>query len=464
MKKRTINSKIQKPFLIIMIVIPLVTLLVFNFSMRLYVNKRAAEELKNAIRATQTIAGTVLTDAAADDAAGLAKVVGRLRTAVRLSSYSVDTEILLFNRNDKLLYPLSLSEHGISAALFEKIENRILFLDNSKTVILSAEGKKYVVSGYQVGEQVRSFRLVFVVSMSGADSMIRMMNIILIAVMLAGIAVGIFMARHVASRIAAPVTGLCSMAEQIGKGGSMPEPIQTEISELAELSAGIQDMAGRLDAYDRSRKDFLQNASHELRTPLMSIQGYAEGIASGVVPDVAQAARIIGEESIRLNALVEELLTLSRIENQTYSRQMQTLNAGDLLQDYIQRLGGYANKMGKELLVLPHEKTTLTADESLFARIVMNVASNGLRYAKKTVKISLYTHQEWAVIRIADDGPGIDPTDLPRLFERFYKGKGGNFGLGLSIAQSAAEWMGGSIRAFNAPEGAVFEIWLRSAT
>jgi signal transduction histidine kinase len=220
-------------------------------------------------------------------------------------------------------------------------------------------------------------------------------------------------------------------------------------------------MSAQLENSDKTQKTFLQNASHELKTPLMSIGGYAEGIAQGVLPDTKSAAQIIGAESSRLATLVDELLTLSRIENRTYSKELVRVNLSDILKEYVQRLGGLAAKQRRRLtLNLPDTAVFVAADDTLLSQSVMNVVSNCLRYAKATVGIELVCQKKSAVIRITDDGDGIAQADLPHIFERFYKGKQGSFGLGLAIAKSAVFSMGGDIRAYNSDAGAVFEIAL----
>jgi len=88
-----------------------------------------------------------------------------------------------------------------------------------------------------------------------------------------------------------------------------------------------------------------------------------------------------------------------------------------------------------------------------------NILSNAIKYAHAKGMIDVSVRNRQAVIRISDDGDGISPSDLPHIFERFYKGKNGNFGLGLAIVKSSIEYMGGKITASNS-NGAVFEITL----
>lgn len=90
----------------------------------------------------------------------------------------------------------------------------------------------------------------------------------------------------------------------------------------------------------------------------------------------------------------------------------------------------------------------------------MNITFNCLRYAKTAANITLMEFNENAGIRVSDNGDGIPFSDLPHIFERFYKGRGGNFGLGLAIAKSSVEFMSGTVQAYNCEEGAVFEITL----
>lgn len=95
-------------------------------------------------------------------------------------------------------------------------------------------------------------------------------------------------------------------------------------------------------------------------------------------------------------------------------------------------------------------------------KVLENLLTNAIRYAKTTVTISLVAHEDQTIIAVSDDGDGIDEKDLPHLFERCYKGRGGNFGIGLAIAHSAAKKMGGHLEATNQPEGgAVFRLFLK---
>jgi two-component system, OmpR family, sensor histidine kinase CssS len=136
------------------------------------------------------------------------------------------------------------------------------------------------------------------------------------------------------------------------------------------------------------------------------------------------------------------------------------INLSDILKEFVQNITGYALKENKSLeLEIKDSNLTVYASDSLLSATVINIISNCIKYARSTIGVSLFKKGEFAVIRINDDGEGFSQNDLAHIFDRFYKGKNGNFGLGLSIAKSAVDLMGGSIKAYN-QNGAVFEIEL----
>ena len=137
------------------------------------------------------------------------------------------------------------------------------------------------------------------------------------------------------------------------------------------------------------------------------------------------------------------------------------INLCNILKEYHQSLEGIALKEQKKIeLILPEISVFVMADDNLLSQAIINIASNCIRYAKETVQIQLSQQNDLITIKILDDGNGISEEDIPHIFERFYKGEKGNLGLGLAIAKSAIEFLGGKIVAYNAESGAVFNIEL----
>lgn len=462
MKMKTIKKKILTPFLILIVIIPLATLLVFNAAIRIYTDIRAKSDLKNTVKTMETMIKKEIAENAADiyDQSS-AKSYFNISNALKASKLAVNTEIIYFNKNGQLLHPKNTANTFLNNELIDKISGMMKNAKINKFYSFSIGFKRYIAVEYKLvkSTQMRSPYIVFVSSLNEADGFIRIVNLILLCITFLGIIIGIFIANIISNNISYPVNKLVSVTNNIGKGEIELNQQYTDITEINELSGSINDMAVRLSSYDKAQKTFLQNASHELRTPLMSIQGYAEGIESGVLDDTKKAASIINSESKRLNALVDELLTLSRIENQTIKVEIEKTNLCDILKEYVQRIEGFALKEQKEIrLNLCNSPIYAMVDDMLFFQVIMNVASNCIKHGKSMVAISLSIDNDVAVISVKDDGNGINENDLPHIFERFYKGKGGNFGLGLAIAKSAIECMNGSIKAQNTNSGAEFII------
>lgn len=464
---KTIKSKILSPFLILIVLLPIITLLIFNICINIYVRNIAKEELENTAQTmNELIKKELITDALDTDTQQLDNVILKLNGALKASKLALNTELLLFDRNGNLIYPRkNMDSSSLSNEAIQIIYDNVLENKKGDVKALRVAGNKYLMLSENIAKQPikREVKLVFLTSLSSANGLITTLNTILFVIMLFFIGIGIVVANIISNTISKPVVTLSKITEKIGEGDFDTLKNKTQISELNKLENSISLMSQKLYAYDMAQKAFLQNASHELRTPLMSIQGYSEGIEKGILTDTKKAASIINNESKRLNVLVDQLLILSRIENQTYAKTLEKINLCNVLKEYHQSLEGIAIKEQKKIeLILPEISVFVLADDNLLSQAIINIASNCIRYAKETVQIHLSQQSGKITIKISDDGNGISENDLPHIFERFYKGENGNLGLGLAIAKSAIEFLGGKIVAYNGVSGAVFNIELRA--
>ena len=282
-------------------------------------------------------------------------------------------------------------------------------------------------------------------------------GILLIILMISAILVGIF-SSVAAKTISAPFSSLNLHLNAIAER-NFKEKIQLPVDdELQEFVNNINTLSEKLEIYDKAQKTFLQNASHEFRTPLMSIQSYAEGIKYDVVEKNAGADVII-DESKRMTSLVEDLLYLSRLDAIEESYIFQENDGNGLVHECIDRLSVIALKNNIEIhfesgnLVCP-----LKCDEEKLSRAIYNILGNSIQYAKSKITIKSTCSENKFTLVISDDGPGIEEEDLKNIFDRFYKGKKGNFGLGLAISKNIVEKHGGTIVALNGTSGAEFII------
>ena len=453
MKK--LQKEIRRPFLWLLIGILIACMLLFNVAMRLYQNQVARKDLNEA---ADTLA-TLLRENAPEGGVTSENadwVLSFLSAELTKSGFMSSIQLLMFNEEGALIYPAALSGRLGTDVLSKRLD----LMGDSRTHSVVLRGERYFARRLLATENREDILLI--TRAGGTNAYIRTVNLYFLIILAAGITVSILASGAIASRIAKPVTSLCARARAIGRGEfhTAKTAQKSDIGELFSLQESIEQMGAQLAAYDSAQRTFLQNASHELKTPLMSIQGYAEGILNGVMPDSKKAAGVIMQESLRLNALVEELLALSRIEANG-AKELTTLPLNEALKEYAQRLSMAAARENRKLtLLLPDAQLAILGDDALLSQAVNNIVLNCLRYAKTEVKLELFERERQAVVKISDDGLGIAPEDLPRLFERFYKGKGGKFGLGLAIAQSAVVAMGGRIAAYNHETGAAFELLL----
>lgn len=263
---------------------------------------------------------------------------------------------------------------------------------------------------------------------------------------------------------------LSKFAKRIAKGDLRPVRGHIVSKELSELGDVMNQMAYKLGESDIEQKTFFQNASHELRTPLMSIQGYAEGLKYGVFEseeDRDNAINVIIDETGRLSGLVENLLSISKMDmsrSGNFEVKKQNIDISKLYETIIDRVRGNFIHNDKSIINDFNAKNVYVyGNENDLLRCIENIFSNCLRYCKTAVTFKCSTDKSGknVIFEISDDGPGIAPEVQEHLFERFSKGADGKHGIGLALALSIAEEHEGTVNAYNKEDGgACFEVIL----
>jgi len=283
--------------------------------------------------------------------------------------------------------------------------------------------------------------------------------VVLVAIMFA---VTVIVTYFLAKSITRPIEQLGKFALRIGDGNFMPNDFMFREKELEDLNIALNKSAKQLSIYDNEQKTFFQNASHELRTPLMSIKCYAEGISFGIIEPV-KASETILHETDKLSDLVTDLLYISKIDNITTVYKTIEVDLPALIKDCAARQEAMAEKNNVHFSFdFDVEPILYKCVSELISRAIVNLISNAIRYAASEIVLSCHKTASGIEIRVTDDGPGIEPELMPHVFERFYKGKNGNHGIGLAIVKSIVEQQGGHIIAENIGEngGAMFTITL----
>ena len=372
-------------------------------------------------------------------------------------SYSVSA----YNHSDSLLNAI-ISKNGIS--LDPKVKT---VKYNNSTYYYRFIGIDYSSYKDQPSEEYDNYYLLIFINSNSYYSYTRAINNQLIKASIISIIASAFISIIASMPLFASSRRLTKFAGRIGKGDFTPMRKHIVSRELQDLGDSMNDMADKLEKADTDQKIFFQNASHELRTPLMSIQGYAEGLKYDVFDEAGkeEAVNVIISETSRLSNLVENLLSISKMDmsrNGNYEVKKQMLDALEIADILIDKVRGSFLHESKDLIndIRVHD-TFIMGNENDIFRMLENIISNCLRYCKKMVKIECYTEDEYVVYRISDDGPGIAPEVLEHLFDRFAKGSDGKHGIGLALAKAIAIEHQGTIDAYNIPDsGACFEVKL----
>ena len=236
-------------------------------------------------------------------------------------------------------------------------------------------------------------------------------------------------------------------------------------------------------AIERTRTDFIANASHELRTPLTSLIGFIETLRGPAADDPPAQARfldIMGEQAARMNRLIDDLLSLSRIEIVEHQAPQGRVDAVSLLTRVAAGFEPRVSARRQSLTVSsPDTLPALLADEDQIVQVLENLLDNACKYGSEGGRIEVSAapedspglpHRAGVAISVTDNGPGIARVHLPRLTERFYRAESGRprgaagTGLGLAIVKHIVNRHRGTLKIESEPgRGAIFKIWLPSA-
>lgn len=268
-----------------------------------------------------------------------------------------------------------------------------------------------------------------------------------------------------------PIQKINETADEIGKSGDLSKRIKMESSgdELHQLADTFNRMFDRLEANFEAERHFTSDASHELRTPVSIILAqceYAFENASGE-QELYEAIGAIQKQSYRMSHLIESLLYFTRIEQHTESLSFESVDLSALVISICQE----QKELGEKNISLVTDiqpGIKMKADMTLFSRMLVNLIRNAYRYGRENgnISISLSEKNSEIFLSVTDDGIGIAPEELPKIWNRFYRAdksrssaKGSGLGLGLAMVKQIAEIHGGGVHVESDSEnGSTFTI------
>lgn len=271
-----------------------------------------------------------------------------------------------------------------------------------------------------------------------------------------------------------PVYRLCEAAQKVARGDFSvrlaPMRRDGKKDEFEVLFEDFNTMTEELASTEMLKNDFVSNVSHELKTPLAVIQNYATLLQSDNLSDEErrQYSRRIGEASSHLSVLVSNILLLSRLENQKIMPARHPFNLSEALCRCILNYESALDEKDIELVTELDQDLIVSSDENLLDMVWNNLLSNAVKFTPDHGRIEVLVKKEGgtAVVKITDNGCGIDGKSVRHIFDKFYQADAshatqGN-GLGLALTKRIADLLGGDIYVESAPgKGASFTVELK---
>ncbi|UUN31450.1 ATP-binding protein [Streptomyces sp. FIT100] len=256
---------------------------------------------------------------------------------------------------------------------------------------------------------------------------------------------------YTARRATAPITELTHAADDLAAGRRDRRATTIPNNEIGQLATAFNTMADRVEKEDELRRAFAADVAHELRTPLAIQRSQLEAIQDGISKPTEDVITSLHEESLRMARLVADLEALASADAAAFTMERRPLSLTTLVGDTATSLAGAFTEAGITLSTELAE-VHVDGDPVRLRQVVTNQLTNALKFVPTggAVTLTLYQDDGWAVLRVADTGPGIPADDLPRIFDRFVRSgsaRADGSGIGLAVAAELTAAHGGTLTA-----------------
>jgi signal transduction histidine kinase len=302
------------------------------------------------------------------------------------------------------------------------------------------------------------------------DQFLRSVNIgLLVASLIAGglaVVISLVMAR----RLSDPLVSMTQAAQAMSRGDLDQRVAVHSQDEIGRLAGAFNSMAASLQRGEQLRRNLVADVAHELRTPIAVLRADLEALQDGVYQPSAERLAALREETETLSRLVADLHELSLAEAGQLAMELRPYDLSVVCRQAVTGMESQATARGIALQVSRADAHAFSSiDPDRMAQVLRNLISNALRYTPSggMVKVECWRDGDSNLISVRDSGTGIQPEDLPYIFDRFYRGEKsraratGGAGLGLAIVKQLVEAQGGQVWVESTPgQGAVFIIRL----
>ncbi len=276
----------------------------------------------------------------------------------------------------------------------------------------------------------------------------------------AAIAVALLLSMMLIVQILRPLRALSRATKRV-TGGDMPDRVSLRThDELGRLGDSFNQMLDSLKRSEMVRQTMTADIAHELRTPVTIIQGTLEAILDGIYDASDASIAPIYEETLHLGRLIDDLRDLALAEAGELHLEKEPIDVGELIRQVAETAFLSREDAPALQLDIPTGLPKASLDPKRFRQVIANLLSNAIRHTPTSGEVSIRVRQrsDQIEVRVSDTGSGIDPNDLPHLFERFYRadparGRSAGSGLGLAIVKQWVEAHEGGIEAGHRPGG-----------
>jgi len=390
--------------------------------------------------------------------------------------YQFEGKISIFDKDTQMIVYDSKQFQYTKGTIVEEIKYKehVAYVYETKYPV---EGARWLVYIDQLENNKIALMQIPVVAIEEAIHVIQSFFSLL---MLISFGIAIIVSIYLSSTITKPIKKIHSVAKSIGnlefdvkytgkssdEIGQLGERLNQISQKLKQTIDELQSEIEKEKNIDRLRRRFVAQVSHELQTPISIISSYVEALEDQIVSEneLESYYEVIRDESDKMSRIIKDLLQLSQLEAKTLHFKMESFELASFIRLICKRYGVIAAQKNLEFIFQDNiqNEIDIVGDELRLEQGITNILSNALKHSSKFVKVDLTQRKDNFMLRIENSGEKIDDSELPHLFESFYKGKTSlkkeGTGLGLSIAAQIFEQHNIGYKVFNSQDGVVFEI------
>jgi len=295
----------------------------------------------------------------------------------------------------------------------------------------------------------------FITSLKEVEDVIKNIMIIFLSISTIVLIIGIILSILLANNIINPIKYLENVAEEMASGNLNIRSEFKNENEIGQLSNTLNFMANEIEKREQLKNEFISQVSHELRTPLTAIKGWTITLNNDETDreTLELGFEIIEKETDRLSLMVEELLDFSKLINEKVTLNLKDINSKELLLDIQTLIYPRTSKEGIDLEFIINKEGIISGDFNRLKQVFINILDNAIKFTDKKGKITVISTEKDNNMEfiIEDTGCGINEEELPRIKEKFFKGKNSKSqnGIGLSICDQIIKLHNGTFNIYS---------------